>query len=352
MSEEITRLDLNNYKLFIDKTTVCYGESGTGKSTIIINILHALKPHVDQIVVFAPTDPQNKTYSCGIVPLPLIHYNVSVKVLQDIWDRQEIMAAVYKRANDPTTLRMLFNRLSLGNIQEYVSKAETMRKAAIDNIKEQYMDANTVQAKTNSVMEKFNELMVLIYKRFIAENTQYLSGQKLSDNEKFSLEYLGFNPRMVVIFDDCTAMLQDKEIKKSRVFKDFFTRGRWAYMTIIFAIHNDKNMEQDMRKNTFVNIFTSKSCAMGYFINKTNYFDPDTVSRAKDAIKNIQEPKVGHTRLSYMREENKFYTVQADLFPPFCFCHDTVLNYCDRIKDTGSVSVDRNNKFYSTFFKK
>lgn len=352
MGEEITRLDLDNHKLFIDKTTVCYGESGTGKSTIIVNILHALKPHVDQIVVFAPTDPQNKTYSCGVVPLPLIHYNVSLKVLQDIWDRQEIMAAVYKRANDPDTLEKLFRRLRLPHVEDYVKKAEAMKTSTVEKIKEQYMDPNTVQQKTNSVTEKFNELMMLIYKRFIAENKAFLAGQKLDENERFSLEYLGFNPRMVVIFDDCTAMLQDKEIKKSKVFKDFFTRGRWAYMTIIFAIHNDKNMEQDMRKNTFVNIFTSKSCAMGYFMNKTNYFDSETIAKAKEGIRTIQEPKVGHSRLAYMREENKFYTVQANLFPKFCFCSDTVQKYCNRIKDNGSVSVDRNNKFYDTFFKK
>lgn len=348
---DLDDFNLDNHKYFLGRTTVLYGESGSGKSTICMHILKTLSPHCDQILVVSPSDPQNKTYSNGCVATPLIHYTITLKTLQDLWDRQEMMSAVYKRANNADTLKRLFGRLSLPHVEESIRMAQRMRAETIGKIREQYVDPAMVMKKTQEVDEKFAELTVLIYKRYIAENADHLSKCDLDKEERFSLEYLGFNPNMVVVFDDCSAQLGAKEIKKSKVFKDFFYRNRWAHLTIIICAHNDKNLEQDIRKNAFVNIFTTKSCAMGFFINKTNYFDPETIAAAKDAIKQIQEPKIGHQRLAYLREENKFYKVNAKIFPGFTFGSSVVRQYCDRIRDNGSVSVDKSNKFYDTFFK-
>jgi energy-coupling factor transporter ATP-binding protein EcfA2 len=348
---DIEAIDLDNVKYFLDRTTILYGESGTGKSTIIAHMLHTLKPHADQIIVFSPTDPQNKSYSKGLVPTPLIHYNVTLKLLQDIWDRQEMMAAVYKRANDGEVLKRLYSKLSLAHVDESLRKAQRMREETYAKIREQYMDPGIVEKKVIEVDEKYNELMTLIYKRYIAENRAQLLTMNLTETERFTLDYLGFNPRIVLIFDDCSEQLQSKEIKKSKVFKAMFTRGRWAYMSIIIACHNDKYLEQDVRKGAFVNVFTSKSCAIGTFMNKTNCYDDDTVRKAKEAIKHIQEPKVGHRRMAYVREENKFFALTAKVFPNFSFCSHAIEQYCNKIKDNGTIAVDRGNKFYDSFFR-
>jgi energy-coupling factor transporter ATP-binding protein EcfA2 len=353
MDEELEEFNLDNPKYFLGRTTILYGESGSGKSTIAVHILKTLSRLCDQIIVFSPSDPQNKTYSKGMVPTPLIHYTVSLKVLQDIWERQEMMAAVYKRANNPDVLQKLYRRLNLPHVDESLSKARKMREETIKKIEEQYMDKGIVAKKKEEVDEKFNELVSLIYKRYIAEHRRYLMGvlSPADTEEKFCLEYLGFNPNMVVVFDDCSSQLQTKEIKKSKVFKDMFYRNRWAHISVIICAHNDKNLEQDIRKNSFVSIFTTKACATGFFTNKTNYFDADTISMARSAIKHIQEPKVGHQRLAYLREENKFYRVTAKIFPDFSFGSPIVKQFCEKIRDHGEVSVDRNNKFFDKFFK-
>jgi len=345
------QFDLDNYKYFLGRTTVIYGETGTGKSTITKHVLKTLSRHCDQIMVFSPSDPQNKTYSDGCVPTPLIHYNITVKVLEDLWARSEMMAAVYKQANNLSVLKQLFSRLSLPHVAESIRKTQRYRDDTISRIRDQYVDPTTVEKKMAEVDEKYQEIMTLIYKRYISENAHILQTPALTKDERFSLDYLGFNPNMVVIFDDCTAQLQTKEIKKSKVFHDFFYRNRWAYLSIIICAHNDKSLEQDIRKNTFINIFTSKSSATGYFMNKTNCFDAETIAASRDAIKNIQEPKLGHTRLAYLREENKFCLVNATRFPEFTFGAQIVRQYCDKIRDVGSVSVDRSNRFYDSFFQ-
>ena len=99
-----------NYTHFLDRSTLLYGESGTGKSFIMVDILYQLKPYVDQIIVISPTDRQNHTYDKGIVPLPCIHYTISPTLLTDIWERQSALAAVYTKANNPEVLRALFDK--------------------------------------------------------------------------------------------------------------------------------------------------------------------------------------------------------------------------------------------------
>lgn len=348
---ELEFIKLDDYKLFLDKTTVLYGQSKTGKSTILIHILHTLKPHIDQIVVFSPSDRVNKTFSKGIVPIPLIHYDVDVRLLKDIWDRQEVMGAVYQQANDIRVLKKLFDRLNLPHVRAKIAEAERARDSTIASIKQQYVDSGIVEAKVNAVDEKFNELLLVIYKRFISENSEVLR-RGASKAELFVLDHLGFNPRIVVVFDDCTAMLEDKEIKNSKVFKDFFTRGRWAYMTILFGIHNDKVLTPQIRGGAFVNIFTHRPAALGYFCTKSNQFDPETIKRAKEATQYIQAPEEGHMRMAWVRESNKFFKLQAKIFPTFCFCSAPVEKYCERIKDSadGGISADSSNPFFSKFF--
>ena len=95
----------------IDKTTVLYGASGSGKSAIIKHLLSLLEKKVEQILVVCPTDKQNKTYSGGMVSPALVHTKLTEDLLIENWKRQEMFASVYKNANKPEVLYSFFNRI-------------------------------------------------------------------------------------------------------------------------------------------------------------------------------------------------------------------------------------------------
>lgn len=337
---------------YLDRTTVAYGESGTGKSTIIVNLLKTLQPHAQQIIVFSPTDPQNKTYSCGIVPLPLIHYELTLEKLETIWDRQSAMAAVYARANNFETIERVYNKSPTSRVTDFIARANAKKSEALELVRSQYMDEGTISKKSEEIEKRFREMLTIVYKKAIYESRSVLKGLNLTEDERFTVDYVTFNPRIIVIFDDCTPMLQDKKIKRSEVFKKMFYQNRWVFMSIIIAAHNDKSLEPDIRKNCYLNIFTSKQCAIPFFEGKTNSFDRDTIAKAREAIKCIDEPQRGHRRLAYVREENKFYILTAKKFPPFQFCPGIINEYCNRIKSSGTLSIDKSNQFYSHFFAK
>lgn len=337
---------------YLDRTIVAYGESGTGKSTIIVHLLKTLQPHAQQIIVFSPTDPQNKTYSCGIVPLPLIHYDLTLEKLETIWDRQSAMAAVYARANNPEIIERVYHKCPSQRVGDFIAKANAKKTEALGLIRSQYMDEATVNKKSEEIEKRFREMLTIVYKKSIFESKSRFKTMQLTEDERFTVDYVSFNPRIVLIFDDCSAALSDKKIRRSEVFKKMFYQNRWVFMTIIIAAHNDKNLEQDIRKNCYLTIFTSKMCATAFFTNKTNAFDRDTVDKSKEAIKCIDEPQRGHRRLAYVRDENKFYVMTAKRFPPFQFCPNIINSYCDKIKSSGTLSIDKSNQFYSHFFTK
>ena len=51
----------------IGKNTILYGESGTGKSTIIIDILYHLKDIIPSCIIISPTESANGTFT-DIIP--------------------------------------------------------------------------------------------------------------------------------------------------------------------------------------------------------------------------------------------------------------------------------------------
>ena len=113
--------------IFLNKTTVLYGSSGTGKSVCIKNIMLALKDHVDKVLVVSPTEPSNQTYSSSADaadPHRALHGGPSgkkakasdeikgaVRFLESVYNLQQMVSTVYYRANAPNLIESLFHRL-------------------------------------------------------------------------------------------------------------------------------------------------------------------------------------------------------------------------------------------------
>lgn len=332
-----------NYKLFIDKTTILYGETKTGKSFIIVDILHYLKPHVEQIIVISPTDRQNNTYSKGIVPTPCIHYTMTGKLLDDIWERQNALSAVYKKASNPKVLKMLFDRVHNTDAKNAIERIKQQRKIHEDEI---HADDAAAKSKIADMENECNELVLLIYKHYINENRDRLSKLSLSADEAFTLKYLNLNPRMVLIFDDCTDLL--KKFKSHPVMQKLFYQGRWAFITAMIACHTDKALDAELKKNAYVNIYTEDSCAHAYFVRPSSDLDRDAKTRAAAACKCTFSPILPHQKLAWIREEKKFYKLTASPRENFRFGSPVIWEYCKQIQaDAGTISA--NNKFLQDF---
>jgi len=345
MAETLEDLRLD-YRLFLDRSIALYGASGTGKSAIIIDILKHLNGRADQILVFSPTDPSNKTYSSGVVPPPLIHYEFDIELLERIWARQEMMAAVYARANNPDVLESLYRKLGLDTVTKMIQKVQDSKREHIEEIMDTYFEKSAQKAKITKIEKQFKELLIMIYKKCIGDNAHRLSGVQLSPEEQFTLKYLNFNPRLVLILDDCASDI--KKYEKKAVVRKLFYQARHVFITLMIACQDDTDIASSLRKNAFVSVFTSDTCANAFFGRKANDFSREMTKKVEALSMQLRWKPPYFEKLVYLRQENKLYKFVAEIHDGFCFGSSSVRNFCRTIERSGT-NMDKNNPFYGEF---
>lgn len=354
--------------LYLDKTILLYGPSGSGKTVIIKHIMYTLKNYIEQCLIMSPSEPTNHSFE-GVVPPQLLHFTfpspdpkakktkksvmeASIKFLEDIWARQEMMAAIYNKANNINVLKRLYARLPNSITSDWnavIDELDIKRSSTIKQIKKQYSsDVSYAQKEIGVVNEKFDQLVCKIYRKIVILSADILSKMKLTEDEMHTLTYVEFNPRMLLVFDDCAADMV--EIMKSDTVKKFFYRGRHVYLTLIFSTQADTEIPANIRKNSFINFFTKGESATCNFLRASNNYSPDTKSLVNEISQTLFE---GHRKLAYIREDKKgqnFYYIEAPVHEQFMFGSNAIIELCNSVKSDGSI-VDQSNPYYKKFIK-
>jgi hypothetical protein len=99
------------YQHYLNRTTIVYGRTNSGKSTIIEEIMYLCKDHIPTVFVVAPTNTSNNAYTDKI-PHQFIRKELNVDWLDKLLTRQKNSAGVYINANRIEVLKSLFNKVS------------------------------------------------------------------------------------------------------------------------------------------------------------------------------------------------------------------------------------------------
>lgn len=312
--------------LYLDKTTLLFGASFTGKTVVIEEIMYMLKDHIPNYIVVA-NENSKKAYQNKLPPR-CIRKDLSKKKIQQLWDRQFYTTQLYNTANDINVLESLFQKMP---DRESIVMLNAIKKRAAECIQTIERSPNLNFAQKKSQKTAIEELQLKrvkdIYKITIRKNQQYLSKQRLSPHETIALEYLDLNPRLMIIIDDCTDKftMWMKYFKKGEVnpFSSIFYQGRHNYVTFVFAAHNDKIVESEFRQNSRVSIFTDTKSATTSFVNRTsNGYSRDEMKEAVKYITRVFKTESNgvknHQKLCYVREDPyPFRYTIANLYPDF-----------------------------------
>ncbi|MCE7958853.1 MAG: hypothetical protein DYH06_13110 [Acidobacteria bacterium ACB2] len=352
--------------MFIDRTVAIYGPSKTGKTVITKHIMKTVNGYIEQILIIAPSEPSNRSYE-GFVDPPFIHYRLyladpanpkkddgakgALRFLEAVWKRQEMMAAIYTRANNAEILAQLYGRLPKAVRLEGLRHIELInqkRGRVIERVRKQYAsEAGRREEKVKEVNEKFKKMLVLLYKKYIAPLYEDLWGRDdLSEDERYSLYYLNFNPRLLLIFDDCAAQL--KPFFNKDIFRLLFYQNRHSYITVLICCQDDTDLPTNLRKNAFVSFFTEPIVCLSNFDRPSNKFPKQTKTYVGEIIGDVFK---GHRKMAYIREDDRrqhFYHVQFPYPKPFRFGSDASHELCDAVQSVG-VSMDKENPFYDRF---
>jgi Cdc6-like AAA superfamily ATPase len=352
--------------MFIDRTVVLYGPSRSGKTVIIKHIMQTVNGHIDQCLIVAPTEPSNRSYE-GIVAPPFIHYRLyladpanpkkddgvkgALRFLEAVWKRQEMMAAIYTRANNADILSRLYGMLPREIRAEGLKHIENIndkRSRVIDRIRKQFADdVGKKDEKVKEVNEKFKKMLILLYKKYIAPHYETLWAKSdLTEDDRYTLTYLDFNPRLLLIFDDCAAQL--KPFFTKEVFRKLFYQNRHSFITVIISCQDDTDLPTNLRKNAFISIFTESIVCSSNFERPSNQFSKPIKQYIAEIIRSI--PK-DNRKLAYIREDEKrqyFYHIQAPYPKPFRFGSDALYELCDAVQSSG-MTMDKENPYFDYF---
>jgi hypothetical protein len=360
------------HDMIIDRTIVLYGPSKTGKTIFVKTILQAVQGHIDQVLLVCPTEPSNRAYA-GTIPQPLIHYRLHLadpaakkdtpikaaeRFLQAIYDRQDMMAAIYTRANTLATLAALYARLPGAERRRgdsYIASLERKRRRATRAARARHAGApGRADEQVKKVDERFEKMLVLVYKKFLTPHVARLHRlwRRLSEDERYSLEYLHFNPRLLLIFDDCAAQL--KPFFNKEIFRKLFYQNRHSFITPVICCQDDTDLPTNLRKNAFISIFTTAIVASTNFDRASNKFPKTTRSYVAEIIPEVygKPGSPGEFRkLAYIREDPRaqhFYHTTCDYPRTQLFGSGPLQELCGEVEAKGTT-MDDTNPFFETF---
>jgi hypothetical protein len=352
--------------LFLDRSLVIYGPAKTGKTVLTKHIMKVVNGYIEQAIIISPSESSNRSYE-GYVDPPFIHYRLfladpknpkkddgtkgALRFLEKVWQRQEMLASIYTRANNAEVLARLFGRLPKATRAEglrYIGATNAKRNRVLDQVRRRYADeAGRRDEKSKEINEKFRKMLTLIYKRFLTPFYDELAAREdLSEDEQYSLHYLGLNPRLLLIFDDCAAEM--KNVFNREIFRKLFYQNRHSYITVIICAQDDTDLPTNLRKNAFVSFFTDPIVCGANFERSSNNF-PRPVKQYVAEISSLVYQ--GHRKLAYVREDDArqhFYYVQVPYPRPFHFGSAAFHELCGAVACEGTP-MDKDNPFYERF---
>lgn len=295
---------------YLDKTTLIFGGSGSGKTTMVEETMMLCKKYIPHYIIIVPRT-SDKAYRKKL-PGRCIREDITKKKLVQIWKRQINLTQCYNVANDVNILEMLFNRIT-DRETELVIKIITNRTIEYIKLINTNAELNFADKRTQIALleEKKAAKIKKHYKDSIRLHRNKLFKQDLSDKEVTALTYLDVNPRLMLVIDDCTEKFQGwmKLFNKSEdnIFESILYRGRHNFITLIIAAHDDKIIATELRKSARVIKFGTSQALVASLQKAGSAYNSVEKRQAMLIASTIYNNDDGglktHKKVCYLRED-------------------------------------------------
>lgn len=348
--EEIP-LFTKHYSYFLNKSIILYGSSGSGKSMIMRDILYILKDHIPNILVIAPTNHLNKSFD-DIIPSQLIFPDVTEELIQNIFKRQKTVVKLYNMVNEISRLEHIYQKIAQLT-DNFIRNKIINSYTQIKNKYEQNNDLHIVEKKIKlkELEDLHKRSLIEFYKKIINRyRTKIISDQsyrsKFDDMEFKIIKCININPNFLLILDDC-AYNANIWSKYSEI-KEIFMNGRHHKITFMISFQDDKLLDSGLRKNAFINIFTTEIVCNAFFQRSANNFtkqEKNKMTKLAHCIFNDSKLKdKNYKKLVYIKDKNpNVYYILADYIEDFKFGSPFLHNLCDKVKKKNNIDEDSFN---------
>jgi len=354
VDKDVIPLVENSANIFLHKSLILYGSSGSGKTVLIKHILHLLKDEIPQVIVINPTNKLNNAYS-SFVPKQVIYDEIDENLFQMIYEKQAMARQVYDKVQKINPLCNLFNKCASRDELAIYKKMNNLFEDTKNNIDKRVKHIIDKKSQQNKLNEEHQKSIREFFKYTIRKNKKVLESNDkahiINKEDKQIIKYLDYNPNLLLIFDDCAASF--KNWGKLTGVNELFFNGRHFYVTTIMSFQSDTILPPDLRSNAFTSIFTTKQCALSFFENKKNGISKQDFKKYSSYIDEIFKSKENcnnFKKLCYFKH-NSNYSIQyimANMYDDFKFGSQSLWDYCSQIKKN-TDDIDTNNPFYDSF---
>ena len=340
-----------DYTNYLNRSIVLYGSSASGKSMIMRDILYTLKDYIPNMCVICPTNNLNRSYN-DIIPTQLIYSEVTEDLIKKIFNRQKVAVKMYNMTNDLDKLKEIYSKLYEKNNIRLMTIME-----GYNIIKNKFKSNHNIhisekKIKLQELDEEHNKNLIIFYKEVITKNKSIIDkNNKLDEIEIRIVNYININPNFLIIIDD--AAVSASVWSKYQEVKELFFNGRHHKITFMISFQDDKLLESSLRKNAFINIFTTQITCNSFFERTANNFTKsEKVKMAKLSNFIFNDEKLknkNYKKLIYIKDRNPttYYTI-ANYYDDFQFGSKHLYNLCDKVKKNEDKNED--DYEFSSFF--
>lgn len=324
-------------KYFLNKSVLLYGASGSGKSTVLLEILHILKEEVPLAFVFSLTADDNNAFE-KIIPRPMINTTVDIKLLHKIYHRQQAATRIYNMVSNRQFLKELFMKVAS---HDDISKMEKAHRNAENIIEKKKSEPQGIGLEKNIISIR-DEFLSKLYKYVIRNNKKRLLNMNITETDRYIIKYLDFNPHCIIVFEDCGVLL--KQFQKDETVLKILFQGRHNYISAIMTLQDDSGVDSGLKKNAFISIFTTETVASAYFDRHSNNFSKREKERAKNVINTTfsNGPGNTHRKLVYLRNDpDPFRYTVANIYGNFRFGCEALWDMCDRLQSSKKKDISK-----------
>jgi AraC-like DNA-binding protein len=344
---------------FYRRSCGLYGVSGTGKSTILDNIMLSLKPFIPNVIVFNPTGDVAQSALQHRVPGGTISTDPQIQQVVDIFKRQQQATRLYDNVNKLENLKRVFDICNSYTSKEFAANITRKAFIQITKIQKARISFKEQTDQIESIKATKNKYLADVYKNTIRKHKDRLLNtdiHQLTEIDKFVIVYLDFCPDLLLVTDDAAVWIKDNQ--KHESIKNVFYQGRHYNITCIHCVQDDKILVPSIRKNIYVSIFTEVSCAMTFFKTEANGI-PKSMRKQSEAIAeevfkgsdmpgNSNFKKLVFNRLSMDGSKFQYYVADPNL--NYKFGCSALWDLWDKAPKKQNTSIlKKDNPFYQSF---
>lgn len=283
---------------FLNRLTILYGPSGSGKSSLIMSILNSLRKYIPIIVICNPTNSQNDDYK-GIAPDESIYDDLTADLMKRIFQRQTNVMAMYNLVRDPNQLRPIFTKVADNDARSKLTKLDSIFQKGCNDIRNSY-EEDEVDAAIDELTSRYNKKIVKIMRSCIISNMARLQSMSLlTDMQKTILTNFSIIPEILLLIDDCAASI--KEWKDLEETKKLFFQGRHLRTTTLLTLQNESILPPPLRTNAHISIFTTQQIVNTFISKASSGIPPDQRKKISKIAAAIFAPCEDRTKPNYKK---------------------------------------------------